>query len=208
MTFDFDTVQHEARVHATLMSIGFIILLPVGILIPRYARTFTNNWFYFHVAFQFFIAGPIIMAGFAMGYMAVQQTVSLGGVTNWSDAHMKMGLAIFILYFVQITLGLFSHLIKFPSSRFLFHRSPQQLLHIALGLAIIGMSFYQVRLGYQVEWITFIQTIPPPSVNRAWMALVIVMPILYVLGFAFIPRQISQEAATRENRRNGFKEAA
>jgi hypothetical protein len=175
------------------MPIGFIILLPIGILIPRLARTFTKNWFYFHVAFQFFIAGPIIMAGFAMGYKAVQQTISSGsGVTNWSDAHMvsitahtevmsmmvhllqQTGLALFILYFVQITLGLFSHLIKFPSSRFLLHRSPQQLLHIALGLAIIGLAFYQVRLGYQVEWPLFIGTIVPSSVNNAWMALVIV----------------------------------
>ena len=84
------------------------------------------------------------------------------------------GLIVFILYFVQLTLGVFSHFVKIPSHRYTLYRSPQQYLHIALGLAIIGMAFYQVRVGYTYEWIVYITTTPPASVDHAWMALAIV----------------------------------
>ena len=32
-----------ARNHALLSSIGFLIMLPLGVLVARYARTFTNK---------------------------------------------------------------------------------------------------------------------------------------------------------------------
>jgi hypothetical protein len=66
-----------------------LVLLPVGILIPRYARTFTNKWFFGHVAFQFLFAGPVIMAGFAMGYKAVTNNIKVGGIpSHFTDQHM------------------------------------------------------------------------------------------------------------------------
>ena len=39
--------------HAILCTIGFLILLPAGALLARYARTFTNAWFGGHWFFQF-----------------------------------------------------------------------------------------------------------------------------------------------------------
>ena len=38
--------------HAILCTIGFLILLPAGALLARYARTFTNVWFKGHWLFQ------------------------------------------------------------------------------------------------------------------------------------------------------------
>ena len=42
--------------HAILCVIGFLFLLPVGVLLARYFRTFTNKWFNGH-AFVNFILG-------------------------------------------------------------------------------------------------------------------------------------------------------
>lgn len=39
--------------HAVLSCIGFLILLPIGALIPRYLRTFITGWFLYHWIFQF-----------------------------------------------------------------------------------------------------------------------------------------------------------
>ena len=39
--------------HAVLCVIGFLILLPAGAILARYARTFTNMWFHGHWVFQF-----------------------------------------------------------------------------------------------------------------------------------------------------------
>ena len=39
--------------HALLCTIGFLILLPAGALLARYARTFTSGWFQGHWVFQF-----------------------------------------------------------------------------------------------------------------------------------------------------------
>ena len=43
---DFKLSDRDVRIknHATLCSIGFIILLPFGALIGRYLRTFTNRY--------------------------------------------------------------------------------------------------------------------------------------------------------------------
>ncbi|KAF8590534.1 hypothetical protein K439DRAFT_1651187 [Ramaria rubella] len=198
-SLDFAAFQHEIRLHATLAPIGFIILLPIGILIPRLTRTFTNKWFLPHALFQSLIAGPIIVAGVAYGLKATQRMVAADDTTHFSDPHKKAGLALFILYICQVLLGLTSHLFKRPSFRFLLHRSPHQVLHIALGLAIIGLAFYQVHLGYTYEWLFFVGSVPPTSVNKAWLALVIIFPVLYVLGYALYPRQISQESAHRDS---------
>lgn len=66
-----------------------MVILPIGILIPRFARSFTDKWFYFHFVFQFVIAGPLIMAGFAYGYKAVQNTINEGSSSShFSDQHM------------------------------------------------------------------------------------------------------------------------
>ncbi|KAF8520213.1 hypothetical protein BU17DRAFT_75762 [Hysterangium stoloniferum] len=204
-SFNFNAYQHETRLHATLASIGFVVLIPIGILIPRYARTFTNKWFYGHAIFQTLVSGPVIVAGVAYGLKATQRTVATDATTNFGDTHTKLGLTLFVLYFAQVLLGVFSHFVKRPSSSIFLHRTPHQILHIMLGLAIFGLAFYQVHLGYTVEWVTFVGLPVPTNVNTAWMALVILFPILYVLGYALYPRQIKQEAEYRQRmEKQGF----
>jgi len=184
---------HDARVHATLASVGFVVLLPVGILIARFGRAFTPKWFWPHAIWQFLIAGPVIMAGFAYGVKSVN--VSDSGHLN--DPHKKIGVSLFIMFIAQLLLGLTSHFVGPPRISLLLHRSPQRILHILLGLAIFALAFYQVHYGYTIEWPFYIGSIVPSSVPAAWKALVIIWPVLYVLGYALLPKQLSQESAYR-----------
>ncbi len=92
--------------------------------------------------FHLSAAGPIIIAGVALGISAV----GTSGSPHLSDDHMKWGVAIFVLYFLQIALGAIIHYIKPKSFAITRRRPAQNYLHAVLGLLIIALSLYQVRL--------------------------------------------------------------
>lgn len=88
--------------HAILCIVGFLFLLPLGALVGRYLRTVSNVWFNVHWFIQVFLgehirgcyyaaqlmscitAGPVIIVGFALGFVAV----SKAGAKDLSDDHM------------------------------------------------------------------------------------------------------------------------
>jgi hypothetical protein len=84
---------------------------------------------------------PLVITGFALGAKAVK----LNGLPNLSDTHMKWGLALFVLYWAQVSLGTIIHFLK-PRSFTLriWGRPVQNYFHAILGLLIIGIAFYQV----------------------------------------------------------------
>ncbi|KAL0067391.1 hypothetical protein AAF712_005620 [Marasmius tenuissimus] len=177
--------------HAILCVIGFLLLLPAGALVARYFRTFTNGWFRSHWIIQV-LGGVIIILGIALGIQAVSD---LGG-SHFSDTHQKLGLAAFILYFVQVLLGVFIHKIKLGKGR----RPPQNYLHAILGLAIIAIAMAQVRSGYRTEWPKVSGRGPVSNgANIIWYVWVVLLPALYFVGLAFLPKQLRQEAASRQN---------
>lgn len=57
--------------HGILCVIGFLFFLPLGGLVARYLRTSTNAWLKAHQAIQFFVAGPVIVVGWALGVAIV-----------------------------------------------------------------------------------------------------------------------------------------
>ncbi|OSC96566.1 CBD9-like protein [Trametes coccinea BRFM310] len=176
--------------HALLCTIGFLIVLPAGGLLARYARTFTNTWFTGHWIFQFGLAGPVIVTGVGLGIGAV----SKAGAPHLNDTHKKWGVAIFVLYFAQLALGAIIHWVK-PTSWTVGRRRPlQNYLHAVFGILIIGLAFYQVRSGYRSEWPA--TSGRPPIDNGAnivWYVWVVLVPVLYIAGLAFLPRQLRQE---------------
>jgi len=114
-------IDKRIRTHALLSSIGFIILLPFGVLVARYLRTFFRGWFYAHALIQFVIAGPVIIAGWVFGY---RSTAILNTGGNWSDIHKRTGLALLILYLFQVFGGMIIHVFKTP--RLMSGRRPPQ----------------------------------------------------------------------------------
>ncbi|KAH9962052.1 hypothetical protein BJV74DRAFT_871461 [Russula compacta] len=144
--------EYEKRVrdHALLASIAFLIIIPLGVLLPRYLRTFTNRWWWAHWIINLLISAPLIYASMAMAVRA-------NHITHFPiDHHKRVGWAIFSLYSAQLLLGPFIHFVRVP---FLFvgHRPPQNYLHAILGLTILAMAGYQVRLispsrRYHYRW--------------------------------------------------------
>ncbi|TCD70063.1 hypothetical protein EIP91_005044 [Steccherinum ochraceum] len=180
--------------HAILCVIGFLFILPLGALVARYLRTFSPVWFKGHHALQLFISLPIIVPGVALGIAAVHKA----GAKHLSDDHMKWGIAIFVLYFVQLVLGEFIHLVKPRSWTVDKRRPPQNYFHAVLGLLIIALSFYQVRTGFRTEWP---QQTGRGSVgngaNIVWYIWVVAIPVIYAAGLLFLPRQYKQESMSR-----------
>ncbi|KII84247.1 hypothetical protein PLICRDRAFT_179510 [Plicaturopsis crispa FD-325 SS-3] len=183
-------VEVLARRHALLSSIGFLILLPLGVLVTRYLRTFTARWWFGHWIIQFLISGPVIFAGWAYGH---QTTMTLG-TPNFMDIHQKIGVVLLILYLAQLVLGAVIHFFKTPSL-FSGRRPPQNYLHAVLGLVILALAAYQVHYGLVTEWLLVaggLHAIPQSAIN-AWMALIIVFWAMYAIGLALLPRQYRQE---------------
>ncbi|KAJ7252105.1 hypothetical protein B0H12DRAFT_624354 [Mycena haematopus] len=183
--------QRMVVIHAVLCVIGFALLLPCGVLLARYLRTFSPSWYTGHWIAQFGIAGPIIIAGVVMGFKA-------SGPVGYKlmDTHKKTGIVLFALYFAQCFIGALIHYLK---PRNATSRPPQNYFHAVLGIAIIALSMYQIRTGYNTEWPYYTGLGSVPSgVNILWMVWVVVLPVMYAVGLLFLKKQYRQEEESRK----------
>ncbi|KAH9975367.1 hypothetical protein BGW80DRAFT_1169461 [Lactifluus volemus] len=168
----------NARAHAILASVTFLVVLPLGVLIPRYFRTFTTKWWIAHWVFNGFVAFPLIIASWV-------KAVKASGTGGPLDHHQKIGTIIFCLYIIQIIIGAFVHFVRIPFPLIL-HRPLSNYVHALLGLTIIAMSAYQVcSHGLFVEWLFQTGNQPPITLSEkhAWLALVIVS---HVQGYLYL----------------------
>lgn len=97
------------------------------------------RWFYAHSIIQLVISAPVIFVGWSFG----RKTTTAYGLGQYKDPHEKMGLALLILYVVQIFLGMVAHAAKLPRI-FRGHRPPHAYLHAILGLVIFACAQWQV----------------------------------------------------------------
>ncbi|KAJ3757576.1 hypothetical protein EV360DRAFT_71023 [Lentinula raphanica] len=193
--FPLQPLEIMAKNHAILATTGFLILLPVGVLIARYARTFTPIWFPVHFVVQLFLSGPVIFAAWYYGW----KTSNVLGLGHFLDPHQKMGLVLLILYVVQLFLGLFTHFIKLRSPFGPGTRPPQNYFHVFLGLVILILAAEQVHYGLYIEWAfaTGGLHVVPMAAKRAWIALIVIFWVFYLVGLALVPKQFSQESRAR-----------
>jgi len=204
ISFPLSPIEIKARNHAIVCTVGFLILLPLGVLLARYARTFTRRWFWGHAVMQFVISGPVIFAGWALGDQLSKELE----MQSLHDPHQQIGIALLALYVTQLLIGVFIHYVKMPGL-FRGHRPPQNYIHVMLGLAILALAAYQVHYGLNTEWAfaTGGGHEVPDSAMHAWLALIIVFWVLYFLGMALLPRQFKSEAEGRREMRMSAKGA-
>lgn len=183
----FTSYEKMIIVHAVFCTAGFLLILPAGGLIARYLRTYNAVWFRMHWILQFCVAGPILIVGLALA------AVIGDGVID--SPHKFWGVVLFGLYVLQCSLGGIIHFIKPKNSN---GRPPQNYLHAVLGIFIIGLAFCQVRTGYRDAWPEVTGRSVSMPVNIIWYIWVVVLPIAYAIGMAFLPRQYRQEAASRK----------
>jgi len=184
--------EQRVRDHAILASVAFLIVIPLGVLIPRYLRTFTNLWWYPHWLLNFFVGAPLVYAAWGMAARARH-------LSHFPlDHHKRVGFAILSLYTAQLLLGVFIHFVRVPFL-FVHHRPPQNYFHTILGLTILAMAAYQIHYGLYHEWPIATGNIHPIKdwAKHTWLALVIVFWSLFVIGLAFLPRQYRQEREGR-----------
>ncbi|KAJ3971156.1 CBD9-like protein [Lentinula raphanica] len=184
--------QRLALAHAVFCSAGFILILPAGVLVSRWTRTFTSKWYTAHWTLQFVFGGLSIVIGLAFGVHSVN---SGRHVEHLNDRHKQWGVALFALYIFQSAFGAFIHWVKPKNST---GRPLQNYLHAISGLILIGLGFYQVRSGYSTEW--------PMMVGReelmegadiVWYAWAVILPLLYFAGLVLLPKQLKQEEAAK-----------
>ncbi|KAI0288575.1 hypothetical protein BC826DRAFT_680155 [Russula brevipes] len=187
--------QREAtiRTHAYLAATTFLVVMPLGVLIPRYFRTFTNRWWHAHWVLNSVVSGSLIIAAWVKGNQAQRGSM---------DTHKRIGLVIFGLCIAQMSLGTFIHYVRVFRVSFPFgsRRPPQNYMHALLGLTILALAEYQVHNGMYSEWPRKTGNSPmSKSAKHAWLALTIIFWCLYAFGLLFLPRQYRQE---RENARS------
>ncbi|KZP30315.1 CBD9-like protein, partial [Athelia psychrophila] len=182
-------------IHGILCTVGFLGLLPLGVLIARWMRTFTTRWFTAHMFVQAVVSAPIIAAGVALASSAGDGN-SQGGHDD--QLHKTLGAALCVLYAGQLVGGAVIHWVKPKNSA---GRPVQNYGHAVLGLLIIALAFWQVRIGYKYVYPEWTLSTVPMGVNTVWIVWVALIPILYVAGLALLPRQFRQESAAKAGRR-------
>lgn len=123
--------------------LGMTMIRDIDILKLGAHDAYDHRWWWAHAVIQFLVSGPIIFAGWALGYRTTDQL----GLGHFIDTHEKCGLALLVLYLVQITLGAAVHFFKFPTL-FRGHRAPHNYLHVLIGIAIFILAAYQVSCGF------------------------------------------------------------
>lgn len=69
--------------HGVLLSLGFLVALPLAVLIARYTRLLTSRWLNLHRFIAFVAGAPLIVLGWIIGPVAVAQQ----GGKHFNDAH-------------------------------------------------------------------------------------------------------------------------
>ncbi|KAJ7115063.1 hypothetical protein C8R43DRAFT_902864 [Mycena crocata] len=200
-TLPLSPLESKARIHAHVAFFAYLVAMPLGIFIARYLRTFTNSWFWPHAIVNFVLTGPLVFTGFALGY----QTSSQAGAPHFSDPHQQVGLALLVMYLIQVFLGAFIHWIKLPF-RFPGGRPPQNYLHAILGLSIVALASWQTHYGLWYEWMWATGNAHPVNwrCKHFWLAVVVIVWSLYIIGLGLLPRQLKQEEASRRAKYETF----
>ncbi|KAH8796232.1 hypothetical protein DL96DRAFT_1643983 [Flagelloscypha sp. PMI_526] len=171
--------------HGAIIATGFMILLPIGALVPRLLRTFTSWWYPTHMTLEWFVAGPVILIGFILGCVAYAKN---GG--GPIDGHGIWGIILFAVYVVQLGIG---SLIYWVKPKVLRRRPVQNYIHAIVGLFMIGLAFYQVRDGITSEFPRVASREISKPAMVAWYVLMALIVILYIGGLCLLPRQYRQE---------------
>ena len=159
--------------HMVMMIVAWFILVPAGILIGRYGRTFFK-WFPYHRGIQI-TAFVLVLIAFILIVVEVQK----GGGGHFNNSHGKAGLAIFIIMFCQILIGIVGHHFK----RF----NPTRIFHVIVGLGVTVAAVWNSTEGLQLwQW-------APPQFAQwilwIWAGLLL---LAYLAGLAFLPRDLRE----------------
>ncbi|KAG2020715.1 hypothetical protein CC2G_006023 [Coprinopsis cinerea AmutBmut pab1-1] len=178
--------------HAFLLTFGFLLVLPIGVLTGRWARTFTPVWFKVHWILNWPVALPMIALGWCLGPIAVNQHDG----THFSDPHKQWGTVLVSIYLVQIILGRHIHQKRAEQAPPIKkNHPPLNILHVVIGLVILLGAFLQVKTGldklkYSPDYYNVARV-----GEKIWNFWAVAVPFIYIVGLYFLPKQFGQERA-------------
>ncbi|TRM59146.1 hypothetical protein BD626DRAFT_509265 [Schizophyllum amplum] len=173
-------------IHGAFMLLAFGVLLPIGALVARLGRTQTRNWIVGHKALQAYAGAPAIL----LGLVAAAAGVSSRGAEHVHDRHQAFGVLLVTLYVVQAALGVYIRRQKKTTAH-----PRRNIMHVALGVCVVGMGLFQVRSGLH-EWDSHMpETLLPGWAYDAHGLWAAVCVIIYLLGLFLLRRQFAQEQA-------------
>ncbi|KAG8746468.1 hypothetical protein FRC10_004908 [Ceratobasidium sp. 414] len=206
---------HYARIHGWCMATAFLIILPLGSITARYLRAYLpfQKWLSAHASIQL-LAFPIICTGFGVGVHLAKYN------GQFLNPHTKIGVTLFLMYWIQLALGIATAgtpSVALGSAKPTAAQSDTRhpirarpwyaLLHAFWGISMIVIASVQVRRGYTIEWPAKRGQPASESVNRAWKAWVVIIPVVYLSGLALLlRRQWAQERARMLNPTAGSNE--
>ncbi|KAI9510101.1 hypothetical protein F5148DRAFT_1147824 [Russula earlei] len=162
MALSFSEHEERARAHGILASVAFLIIVPLGVLIPRYLRTFSNRWWWAHWLINLLVAAPLIFAGWAMAKSA-------NNISQLSENHHS---PVYCAISVWRGHPFRSHPVPLhPPS------ATPNYLHAGLGLLILALAGYQTHDGLYHQWEYATDNVHPVkrSLKNAWLALLLVI---------------------------------
>jgi len=165
-------------VHGGLCILAFLLVIPSGALVMRYAKaTGSSAAFDLHRHLQFGVAGASI-AGGLFAYLFMDSDDS-------GQAHKWWGTGLVLLYCVQCAVGFWVQRIP-ASNRTGLHR----MLLAGLGACIVLLAIYDALLGF----------IAAGDDPLKWCILFVTILVLYLLGVMMIHRRFGsvQEDAKGE----------
>ncbi|RDA91907.1 hypothetical protein CP533_1301 [Ophiocordyceps camponoti-saundersi (nom. inval.)] len=140
--------------HAILGALVFILIVPVAIMTARFYARRPGYAVIFHAQMQV-LAGLMLLAVFILGYFAV------GPSRNLTNPHHGIGVAIFVLFILQLLGGrLVRHIVKLRSLRIMIHQWSGRaiallgIVQVPLGLTLYGSPKY-IFVLYTL-WMTFL----------------------------------------------------
>jgi len=153
-------------VHAVLCTAAFLLVIPSGALVVRYAKvTGSSAAFGLHRKLQFGVAGTSITGGM-LAYLFMDNDGS-------GAAHKGWGVALLLLYGLQCAVGFWVDRMPAESRT----RTHNRLL-AGLGVLVVMLAFYDAWLGFVAV---------PDGPPLFWcMILFVAIPSLYVVGVVVI----------------------
>ncbi|KAJ9099200.1 hypothetical protein QFC21_004080 [Naganishia friedmannii] len=186
------TYNRLAIIHASGGSSGLMssvgsaatmLIFPIGILGARGLRILTAKWWWAHAAIQGIFGLGCIIAAFVLG------VILNGPEGNFRAGHRRTGLVLLILVVVQSIFGIAIKLaaktkIQDPDRVRSIKKHPlQNLFHILMGLAIVGLGFWQTWSGFGlIKQTSGGDLITPLVVYVLWGVIVGVVTSLYLAG--------------------------
>ncbi|OAQ87289.1 cytochrome b561/ferric reductase transmembrane [Purpureocillium lilacinum] len=153
----FRTLDQYHRIvlaHGIMAAIVFLLLVPVSVMMARFYSSRPGYAIAYHAQIHVF-AGLMVLVVFILGFFAV------GPERNLTNPHHGIGVAIFVMFILQLVGGrLVRHITKLRSLRIMIHQWSGRaiallgIVQVPLGLTLYGSPKYLFIL--YALWMTFL----------------------------------------------------